>query len=108
MRCFVAVAAVLAFGGCAFFGDDDDGTGSGSNPGSACGGFAGLMCSGGEYCDLDDPKCAIGDGGGTCRGRPTVCPDLYAPVMGSDGMVYGNACEAHAAGADDCGPASMP
>ena len=68
----------------------------------------GCTCDGDEYCDYDDPQCGIADGGGSCRARPTVCPEIYAPVMGSDGQVYPNACDAHGHGADDCGPAPTP
>ncbi len=105
MRRLLVVAALFALGGCGYFTDDDD-DGPGSGSGRMCGGFAGLACDGDEYCDFDDPQCGIADGGGTCKTRPMACADIYAPVMGSDGMVYPNACEAHGAGADDCGPPS--
>jgi hypothetical protein len=101
MRCLLAMTTVLALGAC---GGDDTNSGSGD----PCGGFVGNACGSDEYCDFDDPMCGVADGGGVCRARPNVCPDLYAPVRGSDGMIYGNACEAHAAGADDCGSAAMP
>ena len=97
----LAMAAMLVLAAC---GGDDTNIGSGS----PCGGFAGSPCGSDEFCDFDDPMCGVADGGGVCRARPSLCPDLYAPVRGSDGMIYGNACEAHAAGADDCGPAPMP
>lgn len=102
MRCLLTTAVVLALGGCGYFGDGDD---DGSDPGSGrfCGGLAGLVCEDDEYCDYDDELCGIADGGGTCRTRPTVCPEIYAPVRGSDGQIYANACEAHGNGADDCG-----
>jgi hypothetical protein len=101
MRTLVAPIAVLALvvGGC----DDESDQGSGE----ACGAFPPRPCELDEYCDYDAPECQAADGAGTCRGRPTFCPDIYAPVSGSDGQVYSNACEAHANGADDCGPPSM-
>jgi hypothetical protein len=102
MRTLVAPIAVLALAvGCG--GDDEPDPGSGD----PCGGLLGLACEADEYCDYDEPGCGIADGGGSCRARPNACPEIYAPVMGSDGQVYSNACDAHANGADDCGPPSM-
>ena len=102
MRSHLALGLILALGGCTLdLGGDDDGSGSGR----ACGGFTGAQCDGDEYCDFTDDDCGIADGGGFCRARPTLCPDLYAPVRGANGQVYGNACEAHADGVDDCGAA---
>jgi hypothetical protein len=37
---------------------------------------------------------------GTCQPRPEGCDDIYAPVCGCDGQVYGNACAANQAGVD--------
>jgi len=39
------------------------------------------------------------------QARPTVlCPDVYAPVICSNGHVYSNSCYASAAGATGCVP----
>ena len=102
---FVALMALWIAAGCApeLYGDDDDGSGM------PCGGIAGGTCEGDEFCDYPvEHACGITDGGGVCRARPTACPEIYAPVIGSDGVRYDNACFAHAAGADDCGPAATP
>ncbi len=37
---------------------------------------------------------------GACGPRPGGCDDFYDPKCGCDGEVYGNECEAHAAGVD--------
>lgn len=102
MRSLVAAWGALLLAGCTLdlSGDDAD-----PGSGAQCGGFTGGSCDGDEYCDWPTEECGIADGVGVCRARPVLCPELYMPVQGSDGQVYGNACEAHAAGADDCGPA---
>jgi len=104
MRSLFALGLLLALGSCTldFSDDDDDGTGG---SGRQCGGFTAQECPSDEYCDYVDDDCGIADGSGFCRDRPLLCPDLYSPVRGADGEIYGNACEAHAAGVDDCGPA---
>lgn len=99
------VMLLLANGACALYLDGDDGGGSGQ----ACGGIGGQVCPSDEFCDYPvEHACGILDGGGVCRTRPAACPDVYAPVIGSDGARYDNACFAHAAGADDCEAAPAP
>lgn len=107
MRTRVVIVALLwSVGGCGFYLDsDDDDDGSGQQ----CGGLSGATCPTDEFCDFPvEYRCGIADGAGVCRARPTTCPENLDPVLGSDGMRYDNACFAHAAGADDCGPAPTP
>jgi hypothetical protein len=79
-----------------------------------CGGFAGLTCDDGEYCQYEaDAMCGAADQMGTCQPQPEACIEIYAPVCGCDGTTYGNGCMAAGAGtsvAHDgaCKPAPPP
>ncbi|MDC3955731.1 hypothetical protein KEG38_17840 [Polyangium jinanense] len=75
------------------------GMGGGSS-GAPCGGFAGLMCGPGEWCDYPNDRCGDTDLTGICKPRPEGCPDAYFPTCACDGMVYGNPCDAAQAGHD--------
>jgi hypothetical protein len=71
----------------------------GSPPGDVCGGIAGLTCSPGFFCNYTlDQLCGAADDLGECDPIPEACPEIYSPVCGCDGVTYGNACEANAAG----------
>jgi hypothetical protein len=64
-----------------------------------CGGEANTPCAADEYCDYPPGQmCNWADGGGECKKRPQVCPELYMPVCGCDNMTYGNDCRAAVAG----------
>jgi hypothetical protein len=63
-----------------------------------CGGFIGLGCADGEYCDIVvDNACHGYDLPGVCKPVPEVCYHLWQPVCGCDGKTYPNDCERLAA-----------
>jgi hypothetical protein len=100
-RTFLSFTIALGLFACGDSGSDEA-------SGELCGGFRGAPCAGdNEFCDYPETSsCGANDQSGTCQARPTSCDTSVAPVMGSDGEVYNNACLAHAAGVDDCGPAA--
>jgi hypothetical protein len=63
-------------------------------------------CFPGEYCAKDDSVCS--NGSGECEVKPIVCPEVWDPVCGCNGVTYGNRCEAAAAGANVAAEGECP
>jgi hypothetical protein len=80
----------------------------GGGSGNACGGFSGMTCDSDEFCDFGRNSCGATDEQGTCRTRPDVCDDVFAPVCGCDGVTHSNECEANASGTDVSAIGSCP
>jgi hypothetical protein len=61
--------------------------------GKQCGGFPGIQCDAGLFCQKKPGQCSIIDISGTCAKVPRFCPLFVRPVCGCDGKTYGNDCE---------------
>ena len=71
----------------------------GGGEGAACEGLAGLRCAAGLICEFATGVCSsAADATGTCRRKPDVCQDIYAPVCGCNNQTYANDCERRGAG----------
>jgi hypothetical protein len=67
--------------------------------GTFCGGFAGLMCATGQYCEFPGGTCGGADEPGSCAPEPTECGGASGPpACGCDGKTYDTDCARRAAG----------
>jgi hypothetical protein len=56
-------------------------------------GDPGGVCAHGEFCEGPAGSCSSADVPGYCVTTPGMCPDVWAPVCGCNGMTYSNDCE---------------
>jgi len=73
-------------------------TGVDGGTGQLCGGFAGLPCPTGQFCDMSSHCGAIADASGTCQPTGGGCIAVWLPVCGCDGKTYPSDCDRMSAG----------
>jgi hypothetical protein len=65
--------------------------------GKACGGFPGLQCDGGLFCQQKPGTCKVIDMSGICTRVPRICPKVnprhVMQVCGCNNVTYNNDCE---------------
>ena len=60
--------------------------------GQQCGGFVGIKCNRGLFCEKPPGTCFFADFSGTCARVPRFCPLFVKQVCGCDNKTYTNDC----------------
>jgi len=65
--------------------------------GERCGGFIGIPCAKGLWCEMRPGSCHVADAFGHCARKPKFCAHIFLPVCGCNGKTYANDCVRRAA-----------
>jgi hypothetical protein len=65
--------------------------------GEQCGGFPGIQCDAGLFCQKKPGQWSIIDISGTYARVPKFCTRIFRPVCGCDHKTYSNDCERQSA-----------
>ena len=65
--------------------------------GKQCGGFPGIQCDAGLFCQKKPGQWSIIDISGTYARVPKFCTRIFRPVCGCDHKTYSNDCERQSA-----------
>jgi hypothetical protein len=82
---------------CAAFAALGPAPASAAGLGQRCGGFIGIACNKGLWCQRPAGQCWSADTFGTCSSVPRFCNLIFKPVCGCNGKTYGNDCQRQAA-----------
>jgi hypothetical protein len=90
----VGMGILACNGDCTFDFTGCDGVAPGE-----CNEMLGVPCAVGQFCDYPDAMCGAG-ANGTCLPAPGICPLIFDPQCGCDGVTHSNECIANGAGTD--------
>ncbi len=85
----------FVFAACLLIGGVAATTTRAAGVGEICGGFGGVRCDKGLWCDPDPGQCGVADAAGKCIKIGQFCPqrNVVLPVCGCNNKTYGNDCK---------------
>jgi hypothetical protein len=86
------MARYFIFAACLLLGLSVATVGNAAKVGETCGGFAGVKCDKGLWCDPYPGQCNFADGQGVCVKVSRICTMIHLPVCGCNGKTFSNDC----------------